>query len=367
MAADKVALICGTPSPACKAAATPFHDSKSVHIETIYLDKINEFPAEEIFQNFLKTSVIRVEEKSSFSSTISEFEFQFWIDFLASRGSLIVFSDNFSAHNSNAAKDFHNYVGFHVENIDPVFTLEGIKNDLVTDQLNIDLSSPVSSEFILDTEMAEGILLNKEKITAFKEQSCTFKTVQFPFTPDTIKDAKTTTTLMKQCLDWILGYALSTGMKAPDFPVTLLDGSNEGLYNLFQKHPEKVYVVEFMATWCSSCAKQTPRMVNLHNKFQDDVEFLFISYKETIDTVKEYLNTHPEIKWTLGITENGLGAKRYGVKALPGIFLIDQERTVRFLHKEVTPEETLERQIRILLLQQKFRRLYSSRTGKSQM
>ena len=102
-------------------------------------------------------------------------------------------------------------------------------------------------------------------------------------------------------------------------------------------------------------------MVSLEKEFQgDDVSFIFVSYKENIDTVQNYLKSHPEITWPVAITPDGLGALRYGIKALPGIFILDSNRKVRFINKRLTDLQTLKKNISILLQDRYFKLLHES-------
>ena len=115
-----------------------------------------------------------------------------------------------------------------------------------------------------------------------------------------------------------------------------------------------------MATWCSSCAKQLPRMLALKKEFRDaDLSFIFISYKETLDIVKNYLKSHPEITWPIAITPDGMGALRYGVKGLPGIFILDSNRKVKFINKGQISFDKLKSKVNNILRLDKFNNIYN--------
>ena len=178
--------------------------------------------------------------------------------------------------------------------------------------------------------------------------------------PGEIRETKIRDNFVERAVDWNLGYALGIGMQAPDFNIILPDGISTGMYNEYNKL-NSIVIVEFMATWCSSCAKQLPTMVSLKKEFQEaDVSFMFVSYKENIDTVQNYLKSHPEITWPVAITPDGQGALRYGTKALPGIFILDSNRKVRFISKRLTNLQTLKKNISMLLQDNYFKLLHES-------
>ena len=64
-------------------------------------------------------------------------------------------------------------------------------------------------------------------------------------------------------------------MQAPDFNILLSDGTPTGIYNVYNKL-KSVVILEFMATWCSSCAKQLPKMLALKKEFRDADVFLYL-------------------------------------------------------------------------------------------
>ena len=90
----------------------------------------------------------------------------------------------------------------------------------------------------------------------------------FTFLPGEIVDLKIRHNFIERAIDWNLGYALAKGMQAPDFNIILSNGTPTGIYNVYNKL-KSVVILEFMATWCSGCAKQLPRMLALKKEFRD--------------------------------------------------------------------------------------------------
>ena len=88
------------------------------------------------------------------------------------------------------------------------------------------------------------------------------------------------------------------------------------------------------------------------------MSFIFISYKENLDIVQNYLKSHPEITWPIAITPDGMGAPRYGVKGLPGIFVLDSNRKVKFINKGQISFNKLKGKITDILKLEKFNSIY---------
>ncbi|PCJ19535.1 MAG: hypothetical protein COB02_07255 [Candidatus Cloacimonadota bacterium] len=361
MAGPKVALITGSETSENFQVLNKYLKKKKYRVTVFDLSKLESFPEEGVTK-FEKSLVIRLVEKKIKSSYITALESDFWQTFLSSRGSMILFADTLGEANIYDSL-FPDYVGFQNKKISiNNGELSGVDKDLISDKMKNDISFEGETDEILPYSNAgiDSIITHSSgKVLGIKKRSCSYKISYFSFLPTWFKQEKARNSFLEKTLDWNLGFALGVDMDAPDFPVLKMDGTESKLSTELKKQ-ENVVVLEFMATWCSSCATQLPRMVNLYNKYKNKgVSFYNINYKENIDLVSKYLKKHPELKWPIVITENGLGMKRFGVKSLPGIFILDRRRRVKFIHKGITSEKKLESEINEVLKLNNFDTLHN--------
>lgn len=339
----------GTPSA---LYLTRFLESKDLDLTVLDLNNLSEFPAQEVF-NHLSGLVIRLVESDQPGSVLTVDEADLWTEFLASHGSLILIGDQLGAQEVWDST-LPSYVGFGGTKSDiSSGVLQGYANDLISDQLTLNIRLEGQRDVLrpLDGSGVDLVLQTPDgQVLGLKQQSCAFRMSYFSFLPDEILSTEDRAVFYERLIDWHLGYAIGEGMQAPEFPVIALNGETSGIYNVWAGHPDSIVVLEFFATWCSSCAVQLPRMVSLRDKFRNrNVFFHFVSYKESVSKIEEYLNLHPEIDWVVSTTSNGLGAKKYGLKQLPGVYILDTKRTIREIHQGLVSEEVLEREINQVL------------------
>ena len=359
---QEVALIVGDSQSLHSQALLKGLESKRFRYKLYSLKKLKSLPYDEIFNKYIDSATIRLIDQNDPHSFMSIEESHFWADFLSNRGSLTLFADTLSENEHVYKADLPDYVGFKSKHLDTqVDKIIGSQKDLISEGqiLNID-SSKKRDQIIPRTGSGIDVVYQSQDgtITGIKQQTCNFRMSYFTFLPGEIVDLKIRHNFIERAIDWNLGYALAKGMQAPDFNIILSNGTPTGIYNVYNKL-KSVVILEFMATWCSSCAKQLHRMLALKKEFRDaDVSFIFISYKENLDIVQNYLKSHPEITWPIAITPDGMGALRYGVKGLPGIFVLDSNRKVKFINKGQISFNKLKGEITDILKLEKFNSIY---------
>lgn len=115
------------------------------------------------------------------------------------------------------------------------------------------------------------------------------------------------------------------GAIAPNFQVTLLDGTPFSLYDLKGRY----VLLQFWGSWCGPCREENPHIVSLYNQFHDK-GFEVVSIG--IETIEE--------RWRSAIRADGLRwpyhsadmqrfkggvASLYNIHAIPTTFLINPE------------------------------------------
>lgn len=126
------------------------------------------------------------------------------------------------------------------------------------------------------------------------------------------------------------------GMQAPDFTITMFDGSELTLSKL----KGKVVLVNFWATWCPPCREELTRVQSdLIDRFADRAfVFLPISRGEEQATVADF-RTKMNYTFPMGLDADRTIYDQYASNYIPRNFLIDQEGKVVMATVGYEPEE----------------------------
>ncbi|MFZ4724938.1 MAG: redoxin domain-containing protein [Paludibacter sp.] len=117
---------------------------------------------------------------------------------------------------------------------------------------------------------------------------------------------------------------VSVGSKAPDFKAQKRDGNIVKLSDFLGKG---YVLVDFWASWCIPCRKESPDLVKLNEKFKDKgLEIIGVSLD---NNKKAWLGAleKDKLPWTQLIDLEawaGNAVKTYGVRLIPYKFLIDK-------------------------------------------
>ena len=112
---------------------------------------------------------------------------------------------------------------------------------------------------------------------------------------------------------------------APDFTLTDLDGNEVTL----SEYKGNVILLEFMATWCSVCRRQSPEVLKLNKNYGNTVVFITISVDPKYDTVgrfSAYREDH-NISW-FACRDTKAVAQRYNIEAIPTLVLVDPNQKI---------------------------------------
>ncbi len=110
----------------------------------------------------------------------------------------------------------------------------------------------------------------------------------------------------------------------PDFTLSTPEGKQ---IRLDEEVKEQTTVLFFWATWCPYCKALMPHLQSIRLEYGDAVEILAINIIDDGDPVSFIADAGYD--FTLLLNGDAV-AEEYEVKGTPGIFIVDNERKLRF-------------------------------------
>ncbi len=132
-----------------------------------------------------------------------------------------------------------------------------------------------------------------------------------------------------------------------DFKLKDLDGKTVALSDF----RGKVVFIDFFATWCPPCRQSIPAVEDLHNKYKDNpnVVFLGINVGEDEQKVKDFAK-ESGITYKVLLGDKNVMAS-YKIRSIPSFFVIDARGNISNKHVGYIPglETQWDQDIKILL------------------
>ncbi|MBW7904026.1 MAG: redoxin family protein [Phycisphaerae bacterium] len=105
---------------------------------------------------------------------------------------------------------------------------------------------------------------------------------------------------------------------------------------------DKVYVVEFWATWCGPCVRNIPHLTELQKKHKDKVVFVGVT-REKPDVVKPFVEKQGDkMDYVVAIDKDGGTHKGYmeafEVRGIPHAFIVDRAGKIAWQDHPASPE-----------------------------
>jgi cytochrome c biogenesis protein CcmG/thiol:disulfide interchange protein DsbE len=121
---------------------------------------------------------------------------------------------------------------------------------------------------------------------------------------------------------------LPVGSVAPSVSLETLDGKRMELGTLLGKTP---VVLEFWATWCSSCEELEPTFQRVQKKYAGKVRFasIAVAINQSPERVRRWIARHQPGREVL-YDHAGDAAEAYDAPATSFVVIIDRDRRVRY-------------------------------------
>ena len=139
------------------------------------------------------------------------------------------------------------------------------------------------------------------------------------------------------------GPTLSIGDKAPQTAMKVVKGKFDGKFE-----QDKVYVVEFWATWCGPCKTSMPHLTKLQKQYKDKGVTIIGVSDENEDTVNGFIGKGdwPEkTQYTIAIDDNRKTSNNYmrasGQRGIPTAFIVGKTGILEWIGHPMSMDEPL--------------------------
>ena len=133
----------------------------------------------------------------------------------------------------------------------------------------------------------------------------------------------------------ITGMNIKKGAYAPEFQLTLIDGTKIKLSD----YRGKLVFLDFWGTWCAPCRSEIPNIKKLDEKLGNHVEVIGVVCRDQFAKVEKYIKEE-KLSYSNGLDERSRITKEYGVSKWPTTFLISPEGKI--LAKDLRGSQLIE-------------------------
>jgi len=132
---------------------------------------------------------------------------------------------------------------------------------------------------------------------------------------------------------------------APALGINDLDGKPISLDDF----KGKIVLLNFWATWCGPCRAEIPDLIELQNKYKDQLAIVALATDEDDADVVKKFSQKAGINYRVGMSSDELRAAYGGIPALPTSFVIDPQGRVVQKHIGLNDPSIYELEVRALL------------------
>ena len=129
-----------------------------------------------------------------------------------------------------------------------------------------------------------------------------------------------------------------------DIPPSYLGTDREGNEVKLDDKIGKVVVVTFWASWCPPCLKEIPILDAIQKQVgKDQLEVIAVNFKEDRRRYRKLIKKMTEVSVTMTHDKRGSISQKFGVNAIPHMFMVD--KTGKVAHVHLGYDETMLNQI----------------------
>ena len=132
---------------------------------------------------------------------------------------------------------------------------------------------------------------------------------------------------------------------APEFKLDDLDGKALTLAGV----RGKVVLLNFWATWCGPCRAEIPDLIELQQKYKDQLQIIGLTVDEDDPSLVKRVVAKTRINYPVAMAPAELRVQYGGIAALPTSFLLDTQGRVVQKHEGLRDPALYETEIRALL------------------
>lgn len=124
--------------------------------------------------------------------------------------------------------------------------------------------------------------------------------------------------------------------KLADFNLPVYNADSH--FHLSEKLKNKKILINFWATWCTSCIHEIPQLESLKEKYGEEVIFVAINAGEKSNLIDRFLKKY-KFSYILLKDEDRSFSKSIGVDSLPVTIVLDKDRNI--IYRDVVPPKEL--------------------------
>jgi len=115
-----------------------------------------------------------------------------------------------------------------------------------------------------------------------------------------------------------------TGKPAPEFTLADLKGTKRAL----SAHKGKIVLLDFWATWCGPCRREMPIVAKMHERYASKGLVVYgVNCSETSAKAQGFVDKYG-YKFPILLDKNGDVQSKYGITAIPTMFIVDKSGKV---------------------------------------